>query len=508
MIALAKPQKRRCAIYTRKSVTEGLDQDLNSLTVQREAAEAYITSQKGEGWTCLAAQYDDGGFSGGNMKRPALQSLMEAIKDGLVDCVVVYKVDRLSRSLLDFAKLSEFFDKHDVTFVSVTQQINTSTSLGRLTLGILISFAQFEREQISERTQDRMASARKKGRWVGGRPFLGYDIAPEGRSLIVNEVEAEQVRRAFKLYIEEKSISGALKRIRKEGIRLKRWVNRSGETSGGSVMCKSSLHGLLKNLSYIGKVRYKGEVFEGAHKAIVSQDMFDTVQHQLEKNDRTGGTRTRNKHDALLRGLLCCNHCKTAMTHSFTKKKASGKVYRYYVCQTAMKESWAACPTKSVSAGEIEEFVVSQIKSLGTDAELQQDVIASMLKQQAERQAKLETQIKRYQSEQTRHNQNIQQALNNQSGTEKIAHLHEQSQTNETALQDAQANLEAMKEAPLRSEDLAYALSQFHPIWDTLTTTERCDLLAELIERISYDGEAGELEITWKENGIHALLEK
>lgn len=294
-------------------------------------------------------------------------------------------------------------------------------------------------------------------------------------------------------------------RLRKEGIRLKRWVNRSGGISGGSVMCKSSLHGLLQNISYIGKVSYKGEVFEGTHDAIVPQEVFDRVQGQLAKNDRTGGIRSRNKHDALLRGLLCCNHCKTAMSHSFTKKK-SGKVYRYYVCQTAMKESWDACQTKSVSAGEIEEFVVSQIQAIGSDAELQKEVTESFLKRQKERRVDIETLIQRYGVDQKRITKNLQTAIEAQAGSDEFEILNNQFRSNENALSEAKKTLEEIKCSPIEPGKIAQALSQFQSIWAHLTTTERCELISSLIEQISYDGVAGELEITWKENGINVLL--
>lgn len=224
----------RCAIYTRKSTDEGLEQEFNSLDAQREAAEAYIASQRHEGWLCLPEHFDDGGFSGGNLERPALRSLMARIEAGEVDAVVVYKVDRLSRSLLDFTRIMEVLDKRGVSFVSVTQQFNTTNSMGRLTLNILLSFAQFEREIISERTRDKMSAARKKGKWIGGKPFLGYDIAPEGRSLIVNEVEAERVRAIFQLYLEIQSLSLTVEKLNRRGWTMKRWTTQKGKQAGES----------------------------------------------------------------------------------------------------------------------------------------------------------------------------------------------------------------------------------------------------------------------------------
>jgi len=237
----------RCAIYTRKSTEEGLEQAFNSLDAQREAAEAYILSQKHLGWSVLARHYDDGGFSGGNLERPALQQLVADIEARRVDCVVVYKVDRLSRSLLDFARLMDRFDQHSVSFVSVTQQFNTTSSLGRLTLNILLSFAQFEREIISERTRDKMGAARRKGKWVGGTPVLGYDVDPHGGRLVVNEKEAERVRDIFELYGRHRSLPAVIAELTQRGWRTKVWKSKRGRKHSGRPFTKASLTYLLTN---------------------------------------------------------------------------------------------------------------------------------------------------------------------------------------------------------------------------------------------------------------------
>ena len=235
------PARLRCAVYTRKSTEEGLEQDFSSLDAQREAAEAFIQSQRREGWIALPERYDDGGFTGANMDRPALQRLLAAVEAGELDCVVVYKVDRLSRSLLDFTRILSQFEKHQVSFVAVTQQFNTSTSLGRLTLNILLSFAQFERELIGERTRDKMSAARKKGKWVGGCPVLGYDVDPGGGRLVVNEAEAERVRAIFALFAETGSAQQTLAEIERRGWRLKSWIRKTGEfRSGGRVYARCS----------------------------------------------------------------------------------------------------------------------------------------------------------------------------------------------------------------------------------------------------------------------------
>lgn len=285
--AAQPPPVVRCAIYTRKSTEEGLDQDFNSLHAQRESAEAFIASQQHEGWLCLPEHYDDGGYSGGTMERPALQRLLTDIEAGKVDCVVVYKVDRLSRSLLDFARILEAFERHRVSFVSVTQQFNTATSMGRLVLNVLLSFAQFEREMISERTRDKIAATRRKGRWCGGRPILGYDVDRQGAKLVVNADEAAQVRAIFQLYLDDERLMPVVEELRRRGWRNKRWITRKGVQCGGGAFDKSSLWHLLTNVTYLGKVRYKDEIHDGQHEAIVDAEVWQRVQRK--KHPPLGG---------------------------------------------------------------------------------------------------------------------------------------------------------------------------------------------------------------------------
>src|SRR5580700_6346102 len=271
----------RCAIYTRKSTEEGLDQEFNSLDAQREAAEAFIQSQRREGWIALPERYDDGGFTGANMDRPALGRLLQAIEGGELDCVVVYKVDRLSRSLLDFTRMLSVFEKHQVSFVAVTQQFNTSTSLGRLTLNILLSFAQFERELIGERTRDKMSAARRKGKWVGGCPVLGYDVDSGGGRLVVNEEEAERVRAIFALFEEYGSARRTLAEIGRRGWRLKSWTRKTGQFRSGGPFAVNSLRRLLTNILYTGATRHKGQTYPGEQAAIVAPGTWERVQNLM-----------------------------------------------------------------------------------------------------------------------------------------------------------------------------------------------------------------------------------
>ena len=289
----------RCAIYTRKSVTEGLKQEFNTLDAQREAAEAFIASQRHEGWVALPERYDDGGFTGGNTDRPALQALMADVEAGLVDCIVVYKVDRLSRSLLDFARIMGTLEKHNCSFVSVTQQFNTSHSMGRLTLNILLSFAQFEREIIAERTRDKIHSARRKGKWTGGPPILGYDVAPNGGRLLVNPEEAAQVRTIFEHYVESQSLSATLRWANAEGYTTKSYITRKGVRKEGHPFSKSTLHGLLTNVQYLGKMTLKDEVFDGEHEAIINPGLWKKAQARMEGHSVLERRPERNKTHAL-----------------------------------------------------------------------------------------------------------------------------------------------------------------------------------------------------------------
>ena len=273
----------RCAIYTRKSTEEGLNQEFNSLEAQREGAAAYIASQRQLRWMLVSERYDDGGYTGGNLDRPALQKLLRDIKQGQIDCVLVYKVDRLSRSLLDFARLMEIFERHQVCLVSVTQPLNTTTSLGRLTLNILLSFAQFEREMIADRTRDKMAAARRKGKWVGGKPVLGYDVAASGGRLVVNPEEARRVQEMFALYLQHRSLAAVLAEVQARQWTTKQWRTRDGEEHVGRPYTKPTLVRLLRNVLYVGQVSHRGEVYAGEQAAIVEKSVWDRVKETLAK---------------------------------------------------------------------------------------------------------------------------------------------------------------------------------------------------------------------------------
>jgi site-specific DNA recombinase len=342
------PAPVRCAIYTRKSTEEGLDQDFNSLDAQREAAEAYIHSQAHAGWTALPTRYDDGGYSGSNLDRPALQRLLADIEAGQIDCVLTHRVDRLSRSLMDFARLMETFERHQVAFVSVTQHFNSGTSMGRLVLNVLLSFAQFERELIAERTRDKVAAARRKGKWSGGLPVLGYD-----------EEEAARVRAIFALYLEHRGLLPVVEELARRGWCTKQCVTRQGRVRGGQPFTKGNLYTLLTNVTYVGQVRYRTEVHPGEQPGIVDPQVWQQVQVLLAQHGPSRAAAERSRSRALLQGLVRCRPCGCAMTPAHVT--CGNKRYRYYTCSAAQKKGWHTCPSKSVPAAALERFVLDQV---------------------------------------------------------------------------------------------------------------------------------------------------
>ena len=354
-----KTKRVRCVVYTRKSSEEGLEQEFNSLDAQREAGEAYIQSQKHEGWVLLPDRYDDGGYSGGSMDRPGLQRLLDDVKADKIDVVVVYKVDRLSRSLGDFAQIIDLFDKHGVSFVSVTQQFNTTTSMGRLTLNILLSFAQFEREVTGERIRDKIALSKKKGMWMGGHVPLGYDVA--NRKLVPNELEAALVRRIFNRFVRLGSTTLLCKELNEQGFRTKRRRGRDGRMNNGFPFTKTTIYKILKNRLYLGEIRHKDKWYPGEHQAIIDQDLWDKAQAIMAQDRGRRAADCRRKTPAPLKGLLYGPDGK-AMTPSHTRR--GDKIYRYYVTHTANKKGYEECPVRLVRAGDIEGIVFDQIKAI------------------------------------------------------------------------------------------------------------------------------------------------
>jgi len=352
--------KIRCAVYTRKSSEEGLEQAFNSLDAQRAAGEAYVASQIAEGWLLVPDRYDDGGISGATLERPGLKRLLADVEAGRIDCVVVYKVDRLSRSLTDFAKLVDVFERHGVSFVSVTQHFNTTTSMGRLTLNILLSFAQFEREVIGERIRDKFAASRRKGMWMGGNPPLGYDVVE--RKLVVNPAEAELVRVIFRRFLDLGSALLLIRELNIQGHRTKSWTTQAGTFRSGRPFDKGTLYKILRNRVYLGEAVHKGQSHPGEHEPIVDPVTWDGVHEVLAANAKRRGNEARARTPAPLRGLMRCTHCGRAMSPTQTRRR--GRLYRYYVCLGASRRGHDTCPVRSIAAAEIEGLVLGQVRRM------------------------------------------------------------------------------------------------------------------------------------------------
>jgi site-specific DNA recombinase len=342
-------RKLRCAVYTRKSSEEGLDMNFNSLDAQRESCEAYVASQRGQGWALVPDRYDDGGVSGGTLERPALKRLMADIAKGRIDIVAVYKVDRLSRSLMDFQKLMEVLDRHQTTFVSITQSFNTKDAMGRMALNIMLTFAQYEREIIGERIRDKVAASRKKGMWMGGWTPLGYEV--RDRKLIIHEPDAERVRSIFRRFAQLQSATLLAREL----------VAANARNRYGQLLDKGILYKLLNNRVYIGEAVHKGTSYPGEHKAIIDRDLWSKVHAILKEGPRRRANKARAQTPVLLKGLLF-GPDGAAMSPTHTRK--SGKLYRYYISQTAMKRGSTDCPVRMVPAGEIERIVLDQVRYL------------------------------------------------------------------------------------------------------------------------------------------------
>lgn len=353
---------QRCAIYTRKSSENGLEQSFNSLHAQREACEAYIKSQAHEGWALRPTIYDDGGISGGHVERPALQALLNDIRRNLIDVVVVYKVDRLSRSLADFARLVELFEQHKVSFVSITQHFNTSSSMGRLTLNVLLSFAQFEREVTGERIRDKIAASKRKGMWMGGIVPLGYDVVD--KKLVINPKEAETVRHIFDKYLALQCVRRLKGELDHEGYISKARAN----GTGGKTFSRGALYTLLRNCTYIGKVGHKGKVFDGEHQRIIDQETWNRVEAQLTANRSKARRRSKAKAPSLLAGLLYDSRGNPMSPTHATK---GDKRYRYYISQAVLKyEKHKEGDVLRVPAESVEIVCIEQIKLLLSNAGL------------------------------------------------------------------------------------------------------------------------------------------
>lgn len=495
---LRKNGKLRIAIYTRKSTDAGPDKEANSLVVQREAVERHIKSLNRKDMIILEERFDDNNVSGGTMDRPAMNRLIQLIEDGEIEAIAIHRLDRISRSLLQFLELLGFFEQHNISFICVTHNFDTSTIFGRMIVSILMMFAELERETIRERVTDRIHAARRKGRFTGGQPPLGYTIVPKGRALAVDEVEAVMVRAIFELYLELRSVKAVTEELKRRGWNNKRWVTREGKITGGKPFTPSTLHYLLTNPVLIGKVKLKSNVYEGQQDGIVDPTVFDQVQELLKKNCLHKGNRKRNTHNALLKGLLICKHCNTPYTHTQTKK-GNNKAYRYYTCSNKRINGAHTCPSSPLSAGEIESLVVDQLMSIGTDTELQ-DLVCRQLSEDIARK-KLEDTKARATAERQMDKLSKELAASREYGASEpvISLLEEKYREAEDIL--AKTKSAANWPSPTK-QDVVIAMRNLSGLWHAFNEGEKCGFVRTLVHKVVYDAAEGNLTFHFNDEGF------
>jgi site-specific DNA recombinase len=411
----------------------------------------------------------------------------------------------------------EVFEQHRVSFVSVTQQFNTAISMGRLMLNVLLSFAQFERELIAERTRDKIAAARRKGKWVGGHPILGYDVDPQRFKLLVNEDEAARVRAIFTLYLEHESLLPVVQELGRRGWLTKRWTTRRGRERGGKPFTRTRLHHLLTNVAYVGKVRYKDEVHGGEHAAIVDAGIWERVQALLRRNGRNGrngGVAVRNQFGALLKGLLRCVPCGCAMTPAHTTKSGRRR-YRYYTCSGAQKRGWDTCPSKSIRGDEIERFVIEQIRCIGRDPALLHETFAQASAQADARLAELEAEQRVLERDLARWNADVRALLEEvgrpnagASAAARLADMQERIRAAERRGTDLHEKAVVLGREQVTQHEVEAALAAFDPVWDALASREQARIVQLLVERVDYDGRSDNVSITFHPTGIKALADE
>jgi site-specific DNA recombinase len=498
--ATAATATRRCAIYTRKSTTAGLEQEFNSLDAQRDECLKYMRTQPG--WIVVETAYDDGGFTGANIDRPGFQRLLADIDAGLVDIVLVYKIDRLSRSLLDFAKVMDVFNQAGVAFVSVTQKFSTADAMGGLMLNVLMSFAQFERQMIGERTRDKIQAARRRGRWTGGKVPLGYDVVD--RKLVVNDLEALVVREVFGLYQQHRSLLAVMRQLEERKRRTKRVVGRDGVTKEGEVWDKDVILRILRNPIYAGLVPSGDERFPGEHTALMERGAFESVQHLLDERAEamtlgSGDHAPEQRGVYLLKGILECG-CGASMTPASTRK---GR-YRYYRCVRKDKRGARACTGKPLPAAEIEELVVARVRVVAGDPGLVSKVAIRLRGDFVELQSALKLERVRLPMQIAAISDEIAKLLLQAKSLPETAARLAEDQTqklgNELAglerrLAEVERRLARLREAEVESTWVAKALADFDRIWDAMTIDNQVRLLRAVFDRVVVKAAAGKVEI-------------
>jgi len=497
----------RVAVYTRKSVEAGAEERFTSLEAQRTAVEAYVASQAANGWTALPTRYDDNGFTGAHTDRPAFQRLLGDIERGLVDAVGVYRLDRLSRSTLDTLKLLEEFAAHGITVISVTEQFSTATPAGNLMVTIISSLNQYERETIAERTRDKMLASRKLGLWTGGQPILGYDAVD--KRLVVNQEEAETVREIFGLYLELGSARKVAKALRERGVVNKRWKTKGGVMRGGKPFQLTTLLRLLQNPLYAGRVRAGDEIVEGQHDAILDEKVWQAAQDLMAGNRQAQPSSFRNRHEALLKGILRCGQCGKPMTHVHTKK--GDRRYGYYVCQTSQKEGAEACPGSRAAARHVEGFVVDRICAIGRDPALLAQVVAEAGKVIGRKRAHATREHQRWDAERERLEAEAVSLLAIVAEDGPAARVARRRMAEiEGAVEDATRRTDAARAqiaelAPtVDNARLTAALASWDDVWASVPHRERVRLIQLLLAEVVFDAKVGEVELVFRPGAINA----
>ncbi|WP_426747387.1 recombinase family protein [Myxococcus faecalis] len=486
---------KRCAVYTRKSTAAGLEMEFNSLDAQRESCVSYV--QRQPGWVLVDESYDDGGFTGANMERPAFQRLLQDVDARRVDVVVVYKVDRLSRSLLDFAKVMERFNAAGASFVSVTQNFSTADAMGRLTLNMLMSFAEFEREMISERTRDKVAAARRKGKWTGGRAPLGYEVRE--KRLVVNEYEAVVVREAFELYLQHQQASAVARLLNEKGRTTKRYEAQSGATRAARKWTTQDVLRLLRSPLYAGFVPYGDETHPGEHSPIVDRATFHRVQDMLEGP----GIQYHGRNpDYVLRGLLRCGLCGEAMTPGSTRK--GEREYRYYRCVTRDKRGKEGCRAAPLPAAALEDFVVTQLREVSVGGGFAAQVHARLTTRLEEKHQALRAeraQLPKDLARRVAESAKWVDSLSKLEGParrlveEKLTAAEVEVTGMRKRLAEVERALDAIEGEKVEAEWVAQALGSFDAVWDALTPTNRGRLLRALVGRVVVNEATGQVDV-------------
>lgn len=491
----AGPAAKRCAIYTRKSTSMGLEQEFNSLDAQREACEQYIAARGAEGWRLAPARYDDGGFTGANIERPAFQQLLVDVDAGNIDVVVVYKVDRLSRSLLDFAQVMNRFNNADVAFVSVTQNFSTADAMGRLTLNMLMSFAEFERAMIAERTRDKIAASRRRGKWTGGPVPLGYDVVD--KKLVVNELEGIVVREIFSLYEQHGSALTVAGLLNEAGRSTKRHRAKNGNVRAGRRWTKDAVLRVLRNPVYAGYMPYGDELHQADHDAIIDSEQFRRIRAMLEARRGRKKSRARNP-EYLLRGILRCGRCGMAMTPASTRKK--GTEYRYYRCVNRDKNGRKACKSRPLPADAIEAFIVERIREATAGGTLADDVQKQLRARIEGDRSALKTErrdlparIAKLSAEGRRLVEKIGEVAGAASSliNQRIEEVGAELGRHQARLAEVEYGMAALDQAEIEARHVVEALANFDEVWELLTTANRGRLVRALVRSVEIDEPTG-----------------